>query len=141
MRNNSSTGELTPRTNRRRFLSCLGAAQALTGFAGAGLFSTRSASADTGSLDPAGRRHRAFTIRRDAAIFQRDIPETPSVTNGDEEAYANRIANFTKGLPHNDLGEVDLNAYNAYLQALIAASGRISRPFRWAARPSCRIRK
>jgi hypothetical protein len=32
--------------------------------------------------------------------------------------YANRIASFTKGLPHNDLGEVDLNAYNAYLQAL-----------------------
>jgi hypothetical protein len=32
--------------------------------------------------------------------------------------YANRIASYSKGLPHSDLGEVDLNAYNAYLQAL-----------------------
>jgi hypothetical protein len=40
------------------------------------------------------------------------------MSNGDEDLYANRIASFTKGLPHNDLGEVDLNAYNTYLQAL-----------------------
>jgi len=69
-------------------------------------------------LDASQRSHRAFVIRRDAAIYQRDRPPTPSVSNGDEDAYANRIANFTKGLPHNDLGEVDQNAYNAYLQAL-----------------------
>ena len=42
----------------------------------------------------------------------------PRFSNGDEQAYANRIASYSKGLPHNDLGEVDLNAYNAYLQAL-----------------------
>jgi hypothetical protein len=57
-------------------------------------------------------------IRRDAAIFQRDLRPTPSVSNGDDDAYPNRIASYTKALPHNDLGEVDLNAYNAYLQAL-----------------------
>jgi hypothetical protein len=60
-------------------------------------------------------------IRRDAAIFQRDAPPTPSISNGDEDMYANRIASFTKGLPHNDQGEVDLNAYNAYLHALSTA--------------------
>jgi hypothetical protein len=104
--------------NRRTFLSYLGAAPALTAFAGAGLLSSPRAFAATGPLNAAERRHRAFVIRRDAAIYQRDAPPTPSISNGDEEAYANRIASFTKGLPHNDLGEVDLNAYNAYLQAL-----------------------
>src|SRR5262252_4549487 len=57
-------------------------------------------------------------IRRDTAIFQRDLPETSSLSNGDEDVYPNRIASYSKGLPHNDLGEVDLNAYNAYLEAL-----------------------
>jgi hypothetical protein len=69
----------------------------------------------------AGWGHRAFVIRRDAAIYQRDLPPTPSVSNGDENMYANRIASYSKGLPHSDLGEVDLNAYNAYLQALNSA--------------------
>ena len=110
-------GEPTPRTNRRGFLSYLGAAPTVTVF-GAGLLSSTSAFADLVPLNAAERRHRAFIIRRDAAIFQRDMPSAPSVSNGDEEAYPNRIASFTKGLPHNDLGEVDLNAYDAYLHAL-----------------------
>src|SRR5215467_9155475 len=118
MSTNQTAGEVMHRTNRRKFLSYLGAAPALTAFAGAGLLSSPSAFADTGPLNASERRHRAFVIRRDAAIFQRDAPEMPSVSNGDDEAYASRIASFTKGLPHNDLGEVDLNAYNAYLQAL-----------------------
>jgi len=116
--NNITAGEVMNRTNRRTFLSYLGAAPAVTAFAGAGLLSSPSAFAETGPLNAAERRHRAFVIRRDAAIFQRDLRPTPSVSNGDEEMYANRIASYSKGLPHNDLGEVDLNAYHAYLQAL-----------------------
>src|SRR5260370_23474520 len=116
--NKITAGELMWRTNRRTFLSYLGAAPTLTRFAGAGLLSTESAFAATGPLTAHERRHRAFVLRRDAAIYQRDVLPTPSVSNGDEEAYATRIASFTKGLPHNELGEVDLNAYNAYLQAL-----------------------
>ena len=109
------------RTNRRKFLSYLGAVPALTTFAGAGLVSSLSAFAATGPLNASERRHRAFVLRRDAAIFQRDQPEQTSSDNGDEQRYANRIASFTKGLPHSDLGEVDLNAYNAFLQALNSA--------------------
>jgi hypothetical protein len=116
--NRVTAGELIYRTDRRRFLSYLGAAPAFTAFAGAGLLSSPSAFADTGPLTASERRHRAFVIRRDAAIFQRDMPPTPSVSNGDDDAYPNRIASYTKALPHNDLGEVDLNAYSAYLQAL-----------------------
>src|SRR6516164_4264842 len=115
-KNNQLTGILGP--DRRRFLRYLGAAPTLPAFAGAALLSSPSAFADTGPLDASARRHRAFVIRRDAAIYQRDIPPTPSVSNGDDDAYANRIASYTKALPHNDLGEVDLNAYNAYLRAL-----------------------
>jgi hypothetical protein len=115
---NKTSGEPMRETNRRTFLSYLGAGPTLTAFAGAGLLSSPSALADTGPLDASQRRHRAFLIRRDAAIFERDAPPAPSVSNGDDDRYANRIASFTKGLPHNDLGEVDQNAYNAYLQAL-----------------------
>ena len=114
--NKITASELMWRTNRRTLLSCLGAAPALTAFAG--LLSSPNAFAATGPLNASERRHRAFVIRRNAAIFQRDMPPTPSLSNGDEEAYANRIASYSKGLPHNDLGEVDPNAYNAFLQAL-----------------------
>jgi len=114
--------ELVARTNRRTFLSYLGAARGLTAFAGAGLLSSPGAFAATGPLDERERRHRAFVIRRDAAIFQRDLRPTPSVSNGDEDMYANRIASYSKGLPHSDLGEVDFNAYNVYLHALNTAN-------------------
>src|SRR6516225_6770302 len=116
-----AAGELMGPANRRKFLSYLSAAPALTAFAGVGLLSSPSAFADTGPLNTAERRHQAFVIRRDAAIFQRDLRPTPSVSNGDEDMYANRIASYSKGLPHNDLGEVDPNAYSAYLQALNSA--------------------
>ena len=116
--NRSTEGESINWPSRRKFLNSLSAAPAVTAFAAAGLFSSRMASADSGPLNASQRRHRAFVIRRDAAIYQRDLPATASVSNGDEEGYANRIASYTKGLPHNDLGEVDLNAYSTYLQAL-----------------------
>jgi len=139
--NQITAGELIHGPNRRRFLGYLSAAPTLTGLAGAGLVSSRSAFAANGPLDATERRHQAFVIRRDAAIYQRDLRSTPSVSNGDEQTYGNRIASFTKGLPHNDLGEVDMNAYNAYLQALNSSSGPISKRFRWVARLSCRIRR
>ena len=107
--------------SRRGFLGCLGIAPALTGLAGAGLLGalqTRRAFADDGPLTPAQRRNRAFVVRRDAAVFQRDIPASPSAGNGDDQLYPNHIASYSKGLPHNNLGEVDLAAYNALLHAL-----------------------
>jgi len=107
--------------SRRGFLGYLGMSPGLTGLAGAGLLGALqapSAFADDGPLTAAQRRHRAFTIRRDAAILQRDVPENPSIANGDEQLYPNRIASYSKALPHNNLGEVDLNAYNALTGAL-----------------------
>ena len=45
-------------------------------------------------------------------------------SNNDENLYANKIACYSKGLPHNDDGTVSLSAYAALLQAL--NSGRPS---------------
>jgi hypothetical protein len=99
----TSVGELTRWPDRRTFLSYLSAVPALIGLAGAGLLSTQRAFADNGLLDASERRRRAFVIRRDAAIFQRDVPLTPS--------HRELHQGFT-------LGEVDLNAYHACLEAL-----------------------
>jgi hypothetical protein len=67
------------------------------------------------------RRDRAFEIRYQAAMAQKNAqwPEHPS--NGDDSRYPNRIGSFTKALPHNRLGEVDVTTYDALLRAV--ASG------------------
>ncbi len=39
-------------------------------------------------------------------------------TNGDEERYPNKIGSFSKGLPHNRLGEVEAAAYDSLIRAL-----------------------
>ena len=103
-------------------MSCLGLASApLTGITGAAMLSALGgplAYGDTGPLNADQRRQRAFTIRRDAAIFQRDRDSQISIDNGDEQLYPNRLASYSKAFPHSDIGEVDLNVYNAYLKAL-----------------------
>ena len=77
------------------------------------------ATADNG--DDEQRAEQAYRIRLDAALAQRKLPIPDHPVNGDEQRYANRIANFSKGLPHNDLGEVDPAAYNALVRALATA--------------------
>ena len=54
----------------------------------------------------------------EAARLQKDLPLPEQINNGDELLYSNRIGSFSKGLPHNSLGEVDLNAYHLLLLAL-----------------------
>ncbi|BAY96244.1 twin-arginine translocation pathway signal [Tolypothrix tenuis PCC 7101] len=63
-------------------------------------------------------REKAFQVRTTAAKNNREIPIPPHPTNGDEEKYANKIATDTRGLPHNQLGEVDLKAYQSFINAL-----------------------
>jgi hypothetical protein len=119
--NTTAAGDEMPGASRRRFLSYLSSAPGLMSLGGASLLSTLdapSALGDTGPLDAAQRRHRAFVIRRDAAILQRDRLDRMSISNGDEQVYSTGVASFHKGLPQNQLGEVDLNAYNAMLGAL-----------------------
>ncbi len=75
---------------------------------------------DTGSE----RADAAFQIRLDAAQDERNIPIPPHPCNGDEALYSNKIGNYSKGLRHNSIGEVDLDAYNALIAAI--TSGEFS---------------
>ncbi len=115
---------------RRKFLR-----QAGTGTAAAALLATGV----TGLVAPAEvhaqgrrgtpavdetRRERAERIRRETAAtnLQNTPPNLVHPTNGDETRYPNRIASYSKGLPHDKNGEVMPAAYTAFLGAL--ASGR-----------------
>lgn len=79
--------------------------------------------AGTELVEPRGgsgveRADKAQTIRAKAAAFQRDFPIPAHFNNGDESLYPNKIGCYSKGLPHNARGEVNLTAYNLFLNAL-----------------------
>jgi hypothetical protein len=68
------------------------------------------------------REKRAFNLRVDAARRERDRPIADHPTNGDEDLFPGKIGNYSKGLPHNDLGEVNIAAYNSLIRALTTGS-------------------
>src|SRR4051794_31712083 len=67
------------------------------------------------------RRRRALDLRISAAETEaaRQIPA--HVNNGEETDYP-FLANYSKGLPHNEFGEVEPGAYRRLLRAV--ATGR-----------------
>ena len=69
-----------------------------------------------------GRLRRAFETRLRAARLQSEGPAAPARANGDEQALPPGIACFSKGLPHDALGQGDAGAYELLLRAL--RSGR-----------------
>lgn len=66
------------------------------------------------------RRAKARAIRIEAANFHYDrTPENlVHQNNGDEVRYPNKIANFSKGLPHQSNGEVVPSAYKMLMAAI-----------------------
>src|SRR5215510_272052 len=64
------------------------------------------------------RRNQVYQIRVDAARSEKNRPVAEHPTNGDEDLYPNKIGNYSKGLPHNSLGEVDVRAYDSLIRAL-----------------------
>jgi hypothetical protein len=68
--------------------------------------------------DAQKRRQLAFAIREQVALNEKQRDVIVHQSNGDEELYPNRIANYSKCLPHNQLGEVDKAAYDALLFAV-----------------------
>lgn len=82
-------------------------------------------SCEIGPLTPWQTSEKAYNIRVDAASFQKDLPLPGHPCNGDGGLYPNKIANYTKALPHNELGEVNMNAYNAWLKALTTGNPEI----------------
>jgi hypothetical protein len=60
----------------------------------------------------------SYQNRVDAALAETRVPIPRQITNGDEQRYPNFIGNYSKGLPHNAIGEVDPSAYRSLLNAV-----------------------
>ena len=115
------SGTVSPRNARRFFLK----QATLAGFGASSLLAGHNGSGsghDDGNNDARSRARDALQLRQHLAQqdFQRNLPPHPD--NGDEQAYPSRIGSFSKGLPHNDLGEVDLAAYQTMLHALVSGA-------------------
>ena len=112
--------------SRRRFLGGLGgaAAAAAAGSLALGPALPGGAEADADHVGPLIGQERleaAYAQRIAAADRMVRAGGALHDCNGDEALYPGRIGSFTKGLPHDPIGEVDGVAYQALLDAL--ASG------------------
>ena len=113
--------------SRRSFLGHI-STSSVAAVAGVGasplLLSERAKAEGADEEEDSSRRARSYRIRLRAAKAERDVPPPDQVNNGDERRYHNFIGNYSQGLPHNSIGEVDPSAYEALLIA--AHSGRPS---------------
>ena len=111
---------MTQPLSRRAFLEIGGRAGIIAASATAGggtlLTSPREALAvDQTALGARQRRQRAYQIRHDAAQGYLAESLISHRSNGDEDRYEDKRASFSKTLPHNSFGEVDPQAYAAWL--------------------------
>ena len=66
----------------------------------------------------AARADESREIRINAANHERAVPIPHHPTSGDENRYADQSGVYTKGLPHDTFGRVDLNAFATLVTAL-----------------------
>jgi hypothetical protein len=66
----------------------------------------------------------AFQLRTSLAKQDGHVPPAVNVDNGDPALYADQGGTYTKGLPHDSVGRVDLNAFATFTTAL--NSGKFS---------------
>jgi hypothetical protein len=114
--------------SRRKFLGGVGGAAAVAATAGmVGLeplahaavgqdledFSAEAATDGPGRQ----RRNGSWKLRKESADYWVKIKPSSHATNGDEARYANKIGNYSKGLPHNAFGEVEPAAYASLVKA------------------------
>jgi hypothetical protein len=104
--------------DRRSFLGGVTAVAIAAGFLG---LPTAAEAAEIGPENPARREHDELKRREGATIAEDGLPPVHP-TNGDEERYSNKIGNYSKGLPHDALGEVELSAYAGLVSALTAGA-------------------
>src|SRR5437867_2796784 len=71
-----------------------------------------------GGLSADNRVKESFDTRVAAAKIARSRPLVRHQSNNDEVNFPTMIGNYSKGLPHNNKGEVILSAYNKMLKAL-----------------------
>jgi len=64
----------------------------------------------------------AFDLRVQQATQMAGVPAAVNVNNGDNEIYPDKGGTFTKGLPHDSFGRVDLAAYATLQTALTSGN-------------------
>jgi hypothetical protein len=69
-------------------------------------------------LSGVARADESREIRINAANHERAVPIPAHPTSGDEKRYADQSGTYTKGLPHDTFGRVDLNAFATLVTAL-----------------------
>jgi hypothetical protein len=118
-------------TNRRAFLGKLGKA-AIVATAAAAAVPFIDSTAQVAAQKQQRSTLVGFDSQRATACYQLRVNSAqtnfsqatnfPRSNNGDEALYSNKIGNFSKGLPHQANGEVNLTAYLALLNALTTHS-------------------
>ncbi|MET0341925.1 MAG: twin-arginine translocation pathway signal protein [Polyangiales bacterium] len=112
----------TGKTSRRTFIGVTASGIAVGGAIATGVSRVRADGRDHDHTADDGRspidrarderqRKRQLDVRVEAARTDYEAPVAPHPTNGDEERYENKIGTDTRGLPHDQRGEVDLAAW------------------------------
>jgi hypothetical protein len=127
-----TTDSSKPVSSRRKFLGRVGAATIAAGVVSQtalAQFPAPGGSKQPICNDPAfpfgvepadkaaNRYMKSYKCRLEAAKLAQSRPLVYHVNNGDEARYPNKIASFTKSLPHNQIGEVDPVAYATLVRA------------------------
>ena len=113
--------------SRRKFLKRSSQASVAIAATSAGLGATLAEPVDlytagkTGPSEVGLRAQRSFEIRCDSARADTGRENPLTTTNGDEERYTDKRANFAKTFPQDEIGEVKLDSYAAWVSIL--ASG------------------
>ena len=114
-------------STRRAFLGQVTSAAAVTVAAAAAASAPLAASAAAVSQESpraqvspstVGRALSSFNNRVSAAQTEFFVPTPIEITNGDETRYPNLIGNYSKGLAHNSIGEVESASYASLLKAI-----------------------
>ncbi len=110
--------------SRRKFLGQVGGAAAAALAVGAVSFDSiagaegKAVSPLSGNLHGQARANASFTNRKNAAAAELAVPIPLHPTNGDEQRYANKAGSYSKALPHDAIGQVDLAAWGTLINAL-----------------------
>jgi hypothetical protein len=117
--------ETLPSGSRRKFLGNVsGAAAAAVTAAAIGLEPllggkhSIARAEQNGTLAGAARAEESQEIRIHAANRERAVHIPNHPTNGDQNRYADQANTYTKCLPHDNFGRVNLNAFRTFVNAL-----------------------
>ena len=116
MKKNNKRNELDAQSSRRNFLGQIGGGAAALSISGLTIHPAVAQQIE--ALTPAQRAEQAYQVRVNAALAQKNLPQPVHQSNGDEDRYTNKIGTFSKGLPHNQLGEVDAIAFQSLSYAV-----------------------